>query len=156
MTGKSSEQITSAEQAAWHAGLDEGRSQKELEIQDAWHDGITAGRKIERNNVAAQAQRPARIAAWRTVDSDGRPLTDWIDGAPAPNERSAWYGGHIELAYTAPALPSEQLIQAAIGSSPEPLRHLGAWLATVLDEHQWAKAERMLLEAVRAAAKEQR
>jgi hypothetical protein len=47
---------------------------------------------------------------------------------------------------------AEAFIQAAIDLAPEPLRRLGEWLATALDEDQWAKAERMLLAAAASAA----
>lgn len=40
---------------------------------------------------------------------------------------------------------AEQFIQAAIDSAPEPLRRLGEYLTRVLDEDEWATAERMLL-----------
>lgn len=40
---------------------------------------------------------------------------------------------------------AEQFIQAAIDSSPEPLRELGRYLSQVLDEDQWATAEKLLL-----------
>lgn len=48
------------------------------------------------------AQEPVAVVAWRTVNSDGRPMTDWIDGAPAQDERPAWRGSRFELAYAAP------------------------------------------------------
>lgn len=40
---------------------------------------------------------------------------------------------------------AETIIQAAIDSSPEPLRRLGEYLADLLDEAQWARAEKLLL-----------
>lgn len=46
---------------------------------------------------------------------------------------------------------AEQFIQAAIDQAPEPLRRLGEYLSRVLDEDQWATAERMLLGACNAA-----
>lgn len=42
---------------------------------------------------------------------------------------------------------AEQIIQASIDNSPEPLKKLGEWLARVLDEDQWPTAERLLLAA---------
>jgi len=46
---------------------------------------------------------------------------------------------------------ADQFIQAAIDRAPEPLRRLGEYLSRVLDEDQWATAERMLLGACNAA-----
>lgn len=46
-----------------------------------------------------------------------------------------------------PETTAEQFIQAAIDRAPDPLRRLGEWLSTVLDEDQWATAERLLLGA---------
>lgn len=46
---------------------------------------------------------------------------------------------------------ADQFIQAAIDQAPEPLRRLGEYLSRVLDEDQWATAERMLLGACNAA-----
>jgi hypothetical protein len=48
---------------------------------------------------------------------------------------------------------ADQFIQAAIDQAPEPLRRLGEYLSRVLDEDQWASAERMLLGACNAASK---
>ncbi|KVX06413.1 hypothetical protein ASL22_13180 [Alcaligenes faecalis] len=51
------------------------------------------------------------------------------------------------VAQAQPETTAEQFIQAAIDRAPEPLRRLGNWLTTVLDEDQWAQAERLLLRA---------
>ena len=56
-----------------------------------------------------------------------------------------------ESAPVAGEAPAEQLIQAAIDQAPEPLRRLGEYLSRVLDEDQWATAERMLLGTCDAA-----
>ena len=42
---------------------------------------------------------------------------------------------------------AEQFVQAAVDRAPEPLRRLGEWLASVLDDDDWKTAERMLLGA---------
>lgn len=48
------------------------------------------------------------------------------------------------------AAASERFIQASIEQAPEPLRRLGGYLASVLDEDQWRAAERMLLASAAA------
>jgi hypothetical protein len=65
---------------------------------------------------------------------------------------------HARQIFSTPEDQAEAFIQAALDLSPEPLRRLGEYLARVLDEDQWATAERMLLGAVeqaRRAAKPQ-
>lgn len=46
-----------------------------------------------------------------------------------------------------PEAMAEQFIQAAVDSAPEPLRRLGEYLATLLEEDKWATVEPMLLGA---------
>lgn len=48
-----------------------------------------------------------RVVAWRARDGHGLPQTDWIDGDPG-EETSAWVGGDIECAYSAPASAQAQ------------------------------------------------
>lgn len=43
---------------------------------------------------------------------------------------------------------AEQYIQQSIDNAPEPLKRLGEWLTSVLDENQWPHAERLLLGAI--------
>lgn len=49
-----------------------------------------------------------------------------------------------------PEVEAEAFIQAAVDSSPEPLRRLGEWLTHKLDDDDWKTAERMLLGATLA------
>lgn len=57
-----------------------------------------------------------RVLAWRARDGHGLPQTDWIDGDPG-EETSAWVGGDIECAYSAPvAAPvSAEPIEMGLG-----------------------------------------
>lgn len=50
-----------------------------------------------------------------------------------------------EVAGETPEQMAEAFIQASINNSPEPLKKLGEFLTTVLDEHHWATAEGYLL-----------
>jgi len=48
----------------------------------------------------------------------------------------------------------EQLLQAAVDRAPQPLRRLGQFLQSVLDEDHWATADRLLLGACLAVGQE--
>jgi hypothetical protein len=46
-----------------------------------------------------QATAAAEVVAWRVIDADGRPATDWIDGDGRGREPFV-AGGRVELAYS--------------------------------------------------------
>ncbi|AZS78762.1 hypothetical protein ELS24_10095 [Achromobacter spanius] len=50
---------------------------------------------VDRAPIAGEA------VAWRALDGHGLPQTEWIDGDPGPDMKSAWVGGHIERAHAA-------------------------------------------------------
>ena len=72
---------------------------------------FTAGQMHDyaRSALASKVQPKGTAApcAWRALDGHGLPQTDWIDGAPGPDTKSAWVGGRIELAYTHPAVGTQ-------------------------------------------------
>lgn len=85
---------------------------------------------------------------------------------------SVWYAGSIETVLrdaifaalqevkrheeAKAAEMSEAFIAAEIDRAPEPLRRLGEYLADLLDEDQWASANRMMLGAVEAVNRQSR
>ncbi|OZI75544.1 hypothetical protein [Bordetella genomosp. 6] len=99
--------------------------------------------------VAVDRQRLRDLVdvVWNeATESTAVPDTPWadrmIDRVFAAGSASARVAG---------APQAEQFVQAAIDRAPEPLRRLGEYLSRVLDEDQWATAERMLLSACDAA-----
>lgn len=44
----------------------------------------------------------------------------------------------------APAVTASDYLDAVVSKSPDPLKHLGQWLANLLDEDDWPTAERYL------------
>lgn len=104
--------------------------------------------------VAEQAALSAQSAtkddkAALGIPECGKPLC--APGEHHPLCRHGWAEKKAASAPVAGEAPAEQLIQAAIDQAPEPLRRLGEYLSRVLDEDQWATAERMLLGACDAA-----
>lgn len=105
----------------------------------------------------------AIIADWdsRSVGEQERfvPPSDVLPGYWSPNARMVpserIAAGRAALSSTPaadagwqrPEDTAEQFIQAAVDRAPEPLRRLGEWLASVLDDDDWKTAERMLLGA---------
>ncbi len=95
------------------------------------------------SRATALAGQPGQALTQQTLD-------DVMAGIPARDAEIAALRKEIESFRAAQAQPettAERFIQAAIDRAPEPLRRLGNWLTTVLDEDQWAHAERLLLRA---------
>lgn len=53
--------------------------------------------------AAPQTVAASRPIAHRVVDVGGKPLTDWIDGAPDEGMAPAFIGGRFQCAYAPPA-----------------------------------------------------
>lgn len=93
----------------------------------------------------------------------GVKLTNQLGPLPEPAERERVYGGHgnevVHEYYTASQMREyarqhvylcDEKLLAEVAKSErraEPLRRLGARLASLLDEDQWAECEALLLEA---------
>lgn len=107
----------------------------------------------------------------REIDRCHKVIADLEARAEAAEERARVANGAVvnfEIAHAQPGRriadlearlarvledEAEHFIQAAIDRAPEPLRRLGEWLSKVLDEDQWATAERMLLGAATQPAR---
>lgn len=107
-----------------------------LHTPDAIREVIADAQRLAAPQASAKAFAKLQSAYIGACDQIGRLLAEKQASAPAAGEAQA-----------------AQFIQAAIDQAPEPLRRLGEYLSRVLDEDQWASAERMLLGACNAASK---
>lgn len=90
-------------------------------------DSFEAGWKAHAQWQSQQAQGEA--VAYRTIDEDGYPVTDWISGAPDPEESPIPPGVKFQVAWSHPPAPVSQKVWAESAgwseSVPETIKAAG-------------------------------
>ena len=116
---------TASEQAAWHAGLDEGRAQKSCLVQ-IQEPAVNQQLTTEQEPVTWLLRRSAFRASPDGQDAEGH---EWLEEADEPGQESSFPVYAAPVLAAQPAKSLMKRVDAAAEAMSEVMAHvnLGAW-----------------------------